>query len=136
MCPQQKTLRSIDLRDEFTLAVPPCLSPKGDHSSGSNKPYPCNGGDRIPLLTFTGSTQEPDRQDLSHRLAPSAGSLEHPIKASFPSMSFEVFGIFPIISIKGQFCQQKNPFSNRRMKKFKKSCPFVRKMFDFCGRTC
>ena len=61
-----------------TLLIPTA----GNPSSGSNKPYPCNGGSRDPLLThaFTDPTRESDRQNLSHRLAPTAGSLQQNLK--------------------------------------------------------
>ena len=68
----------------------PGYSPKENPSSGSNKPYPCNGRTRILLLAyaFTRSTQESDRQ--IHRIGshhpPTLCKLQD--KANFPSMSF------------------------------------------------
>jgi hypothetical protein len=58
--------------------------------SDSNKPYPCNGGNRVPLLSFwlfTEPTRESDCLNLLHRFAPTTGSLEHPKQANFPSLS-------------------------------------------------
>ena len=53
----------IDIRGT-TLLIPLA----GNHSSDSDKPYPCNGGGRAPLLTvrngFTEPTQEADRTIL------------------------------------------------------------------------
>ncbi len=64
----------------------------GNHSSDSNKSYPCNGGTRILLLTyvFTRPTRESDRQNIPHRLTPTAGSLELSVRANFPSLSFSI----------------------------------------------
>ena len=62
----------------------------GEIPSGSSKPYPGNGGNRVPLLkprSFTGPTQEPDLR------ARSTGSHHTPALCSietgriFPSMS-------------------------------------------------
>ena len=65
--------------------------PFGGATSGSTKPYPGNGGNRVPLLRpcpFTGPTQEPDlraQSTGSHR-PPALWSME--TGRIFPSMSF------------------------------------------------
>ena len=65
--------------------------PFGGATSGSSKPYPGNGGNRVPLLRpcpFTGPTQEPDlraQSTGSHR-PPALWSME--TGRIFPSMSF------------------------------------------------
>ena len=67
------------------------ISPKGNPFR-LQQVLSLNAGKRVPLLSgvlFTEPTQESDRLKLSHRLTPTAGSLELPSKANFPSLSLQ-----------------------------------------------
>ena len=107
----------------------PGYSPEENLSSGSNKPYLCNGRARISLLAiaFTRSTQESDRQTPPHRLTPSAGSLKLQNKANFPSKSF-----YMIEHIKTQQTRFVNSHhsKNALLYIFTKSPLFLVKIFD------
>ena len=78
-------------RDESLIRGTTLLISLGEIPSGSTKPYPGNGGNRVPLLRpcpFTGPTQEPDlraQSTGSHR-PPALWSME--TGRIFPSMSF------------------------------------------------
>ena len=101
---------SKDLRDEFTFAVPPCLFPeRGNHSSGSNKPY--------PLTRADGSTWQNARRFGSevmglvapiYQLAPTADSLEAWIAGPSSSQLFSYCKYFTTQKPKCQmfFCHK------------------------------
>ena len=80
----------VGSRDESMIRGTTLFISGGD-PSGSSKPYPGNGGNRVPLLRprpFTGPTQEPDlraQSTGSHR-PPALWSME--TGRIFPSMSF------------------------------------------------
>ena len=78
-------------RDESLIRGTTLLISLGEIPSGSTKPYPGNGGNRVPLLRpcpFTGPTQEPDlrAQSTGSHPPPALWSME--TGRIFPSMSF------------------------------------------------
>ena len=90
---KQKALEPFGSRDESMIRGTTLLAPHGA-ASGSIKPYPGNGGNRVPLLKAafvygTDSGTRPARPP--HRLAPSAGSLEHRNREDFSFFVFEMY---------------------------------------------
>ena len=87
----KKSPEPFGSRDESLIRGTTLLISLGEIPSGSTKPYPGNGGNRVPLLRpcpFTGPTQEPDlraQSTGSHR-PPALWSME--TGRIFPSMSF------------------------------------------------
>ena len=96
-------------------------------------------GSHYSRAAFTRPTRESDRQNLPHRLAPTAGSLEHPVKASFPSLSFLIF-CCSHLTTNSRFCQlkaaKKRHFVQLHKNEKVKWKIFGRKTFDFSSWTC
>ena len=92
----KKSPEPFGSRDESLIRGTTLLISLGEIPSGSTKPYPGNGGNRVPLLRpcpFTGPTQEPDLR------AQSTGSHRPPALWSMETgriFSFNVFQMYTV----------------------------------------
>ena len=122
-----------DLRDECKFAVPPRLPSQWENLSRTSNKVPAgNGatGSHYWQNAFTRPTQEPDRQTLSHRLTPTAGSLE----LFGERQVFHQSLLHVLYQIKPQTAPEVNMTDFTKIQTLRENV-LDRKTFDFSWRT-